>query len=1059
MKPSISIRKYREADAAELLRMWKESQTGWPAGMSTASGNSPDEFNHNLMQGIELAHFVAEDTVARRIVGYGGFSGNTVDSRFSELPLLNVHPDWQKCGIGRMLIAAVVNESLAHGFRRVSLGTWPGNMYAVGLYKRCGFCWVPETEIHMVNFMPLIRSTPFLKTFFERNDWYDSYRVEKTPEPDNHLIGKMKVYHYRFESPDRVLNVTIDRHAAAVCGIDTGSERLELFVEDSEGLRGLPRRFTCRIRNTQADILEGAVRFEGRYGLTADGSGTFRLEPGDEWLREFDVDVPCDLETPRHGPKPSIAAVVVLNGSEVTLETGLETELPVECHFHDSDVFLRADQEARKVLNVENRLEIPVSLELAFRPGSGLTVSPASMTVDLPPKAQAGFPLNLKAVPGHHTMTITIADRDRTERALPSIDRELCGTVFGGAGWMETKDLLRVRNGHFTATVNKHSSRITIIDNRHDAGISLSLPDAGPPFPFKSTEADPVFSCTGDNGRVVLVVTSDSSVFRGITRNLTLTIGESPLIRISGQITSRDSAMKIPRIRQAVTAGFRHSETVIPTREGIISHSDASFPFGPQDLPHDPAFYPEKWCMLRYRRNIAGFIWTGTPDDIRFADWKIATLNYHDTAIDPEHPWILPENYVWLGPGDELTMQNLWSEFSGDKPELHVQPLIGFDREIVPLIVHGPRKIRLQLRNRREFAESGSLIMDANPEAGIRRRTVPVCGLTSETTTSISLTVHPRVDHPTASELRTAFRGEAFDLTERVPMILFPDSEQAARVEKIRQHDFDIFRIRNGVLSMDVVPSFHGVLTAFNYKGNQLLRSPFPETGVLGFESQWFGGITPEMRLIDHEKVDLKWTGSRIAVRDGRGDKWVGVRLKSGIVPDEKKHRFRVTMDYLTLPGCPLLGARLLVRNVGTTVAHPVVVLVVFPGLDGEPFDHTGFRKFGTTTTRHRSGRRGIFPFENWIGFAPAERTGPAKRKSVSESDACPSLALVQGHPFRTMSPLLIDVGKDGSYIVAYESRKLDPGEEFHIMYFLVPFIGDAMQASGFESLGNVTFG
>ncbi len=433
MKSHVEIRKYRETDAAELLRMWKESQSGWPAGMSTASGNSPAEFHRNLMQGIELAHFVAEDTAVGRIVGYAGFSGDPADLRFSLLPLLNVHPEWQKCGIGRMLIAAVVDEAVEHGFHWVSLGTWPGNMYAVGLYKRCGFYWVPETEIYMVNFMPLIRSTPVLQPFFERHNWYDSFRVEKTPEPDDHKIGKMKVYHYRFEGPDQAMTVTIDRNAAAVSGLDTGSERLELLVDDSEGLRGLTRHFTCRIRNMQAEPMEGVVRFEGRHGLTPEGrdnlttenrdnltaqgqyhlipedSRTFRLEPGDEWIREFDVGIPCELENPRHGPKPSVAAVISLNGCDVTLEAGLKTELPVECSFHDDDVFLPEGRVVRRVLNVENRLTVPVSLDLAFVHDDNLVVTAGRAGCRSAGLHTGGIP----ARSGGHTRQARVTDQHR----------------------------------------------------------------------------------------------------------------------------------------------------------------------------------------------------------------------------------------------------------------------------------------------------------------------------------------------------------------------------------------------------------------------------------------------------------------------------------------------------------------------------------------------------------------------------------------------------------------------------------------------------------------------
>ncbi len=220
--------------------------------------------------------------------------------------------------------------------------------------------------------------------------------------------------------------------------------------------------------------------------------------------------------------------------------------------------------------------------------------------------------------------------------------------------------------------------------------------------------------------------------------------------------------------------------------------------------------------------------------------------------------------------------------------------------------------------------------------------------------------MRPRVRHPTATSLSGTFAGTAFDVPCKIPTILFPEAERAVRIDETRRHDMDVFRIVNGRLSLEVVPAFHGVLTSFEYDGVPLLRSPFPDTGVFGFESPWYGGVTPEIRLVSHEESKTGWTGSRVAVPDSRGLEWQGVRLDPGVIPDEKKHRLAAVLDYLTLPGCPILAARLTIRNTGTTVAHPVIMLVVFPGIRGEPFDHVTFRKFGRITTRNRS-ERGVF--------------------------------------------------------------------------------------------------
>jgi ribosomal protein S18 acetylase RimI-like enzyme len=1042
MESEIIIRKYQEQDASELLRMWKESQPGWPMGLSLASGNSPEQFHRNLMQGIERTHFVAFDPSAERITGYGSFSVNTSDDRFSSLPLLNVHPSWQKRGIGRMLITAVVDEATIQGFRRVDLGTWPGNMYAVGLYKRCGFCWVPETEIYMVNYMPLIRTTPFLQPFFDRNNWFDSFQTDKTDTPDDHRIGQMKVYQYRFQAGNDTVTVTIDRNSAAVTGIETGQVKFELVTDDSEGSRGLSRNFTCHVRNRHNKPLNGSVHFTGRNGLAADIKQPFSLKAGTEWQHTREIDIPCDLEQPQKGPLPSVAAEITLDEENITLESGLKTQLPVECVFDDDDVFLPAGRPVRKVLNIENRLAYPVSLNLSLKPCSGLTVSPERKKIKLRARSLEGIPVDLTADTGGKTLEIRVVDTNRPERLLPVQKRDVCGCDMGQAGWVDSREKLIARNAFVTVIADRNTGRVMIFDRQSKCGFSAALPDAGPPFPFHSTEVNPDISCTRENGRLVLSVTSDSTAFRGVTRVMKLSLGDGPLIRLSGQIIARESRVLIPKIRQSVYGSMGHSETVIPTRDGILSHSEASFPFGQADLPVDPGFYPESWVMLRFKRSVAGFVWEEEPDEINWADWKFLTLTYHNVAVSPDKPWNLPDSHIYVGAGDVQTIQNLWADMSMKTAGLQVQPLIGFDRAIEPLIAKGRQSLRLTLRNRREFMESGTLILNRCSEAGLRRREIPVHDLNRSSPKTIMLTVNTRTNHPAGTELTGVFRSDTFEIPVRIPMILFPDTDRTMHVKKIRVHDHDMFRIDNGRMAIDVTPGFQGAVTSLIYDRTPILRSPFPGTGVLGFESPWYGGITPEIRIKSREKAEVEWTGKSISIADRRGIEWRGIRLNTGIIPADPAQQLTATMEYLTVPGCPVLLSRLRIVNTGTAVAIPTIMQIVFPGRNGRPPERVAFSKYGKTSVRYLSDKRGVFPIESWAGFASAERAS--------------GLAVIHANPSEKASPMLIDIGKDGFYVYSYNRDKIEPGDVLDLTLFVIPFDGDPAQARSLAAVRSI---
>jgi ribosomal protein S18 acetylase RimI-like enzyme len=1031
----IVIRKYQETDAAELLRMWKESQHGWPMGLSMASGNSPDQFNTNLLQGNEFAHYIAVDTAQKRVVGYCGFSGNPADERFSNLPLLNVHPEWQKHGIGRRLIAAVVDEATAGGFRRVDLGTWPGNMYAVGLYKRCGFCWVPETDIYMMNYMPLIRTTPYLQPFFQTHDWYGSYQADKTVFPDDHTIGQMKIFIYRFKGGDESLTVTIDRNASAVAGIETSQLQLELLTDDSDALRGFSHRMTCRIRNCHSKPLKGTVNFTGCHGLNADIQQPFSVKAGAEWEQVIDVDIPCDMENPHHGPRPSVAADVSFDDQTVRLETGLKSYLPLECQFNDADVFLPAGRAVQRVLNIENRLNRSVSVNVSLKPESGLAVEPETTQVSLPARSLEGISMKLTAESGRKKLDIAVTDTDEPHRKLPAQQREICGRAMNETGWIDSREKIVARNAFVTVIANRVSGRIIIMNKHNRSALSVALPDTGPPFPFHSTEQNPVVSCHRRNGHLCLTVSSASTAFQGVTRVMDLYLGDGPLIRLSGRVTT-ETGVLIPQIHHSVYGANEHSETVIPTRDGIISHSDASFPFGKADLPDDPALYPESWFMLRFSGGIAGVVWEGKPEKITWADWKYLTLKYHDVTIGPNKPWTVPDLHLYMGPGDEKTVQNLWADVSLKEPQLKVQPLIGFDREIEPLIVRGRETLTLTLKNRREFTESGTLILKPCPKAGLRRRSIAVKDLNCSKPKTFMVTLNPRYNYPVVTNLSGVFRTDTFEVPVTIPMILFPKAERIVHIDTVKRNDHDTFRIDNGRMLIDVTPSFNGAVTSLTYDGIPVLRSPYPETGILGFESPWYGGVTPEVRLKPQEETELKWTGCRVTLHDDRGLEWSGVRLNSVAETINPGQQASVTLDYLTLPGCPVLMVRMSIQNTGTAIIHPVSVQCVFPGRNGNPPEKATYSRHGKTHVRYLSDTRGVFTFDNWTGFASSE-TGSG-------------LAVVHNTPIQHVTPLLIDVGKDGFYVCLYSHRKLEPDDTLESTQIIVPFDGDATKACAF---------
>src|SRR5262249_36729579 len=137
-----------------------------------------------------------------------------------------------------------VRRSVELGYRRLDLGTWPGNMKAVPLYKKTGFCWVPGTDVHMENYVPLLLSTPALAGFWQEADWYGAQLRNLEVAEDRTEEGGMRIYRYEFRHGNRCVKATIDATAKGLTALETERWRISCSVDHHRlivGRRGMLR--------------------------------------------------------------------------------------------------------------------------------------------------------------------------------------------------------------------------------------------------------------------------------------------------------------------------------------------------------------------------------------------------------------------------------------------------------------------------------------------------------------------------------------------------------------------------------------------------------------------------------------------------------------------------------------------------------------------------------------------------------------------------------------------------------------------------------------------------
>ncbi|RLF99861.1 hypothetical protein DRN58_04385 [Thermococci archaeon] len=203
--------------AKKVVDMNKRSQEGWPTGLDEVIIDERDILDwYNESKYIEW--YLAEED--DKIVGICTFVENDKDTVYLEF--LNVDPLYHGRGFGKELVKKCVEKSIELGYKKVTLGTWAGNMKAVPVYKKCGFFWIPDTDVDMVSFIPLVAKL--------EKDWYNSLQKKIEVKEDEYEKFGEKIWSYKFKN----FKVYIDSENSSICGIEKKNFKALMYSKDSK---------------------------------------------------------------------------------------------------------------------------------------------------------------------------------------------------------------------------------------------------------------------------------------------------------------------------------------------------------------------------------------------------------------------------------------------------------------------------------------------------------------------------------------------------------------------------------------------------------------------------------------------------------------------------------------------------------------------------------------------------------------------------------------------------------------------------------------------------------
>jgi ribosomal protein S18 acetylase RimI-like enzyme len=944
-------RDWRPGDAQRLARFWNATGRGWPGG--TWDPQTPEEAERGVREENLLGAFVTE--VGGKIVSFCNLVARPDQRNRAYVPFLTADPDFHGKGYGKAVLVRAVERTYELGIGCVDLGTWPGNLKAVPLYKKSGFMWSPESGawgVHMENYTPGARRHPVAQAFFRRHDWYRTMKRDLSLVPDEHKRGKVRVYRYEWEQDGDRLCMVYDRQSWGLLEIETNDFLVGCFLDDEKLVAGLPQGIRWQIVNHRDRPLDVVLMGSADEGVKLERKESLRVSHRAELEAEFEID--AEMEEKEREPRvPIIRTELLVDGRPISLAAGFQVKQPLHFSLDGDGQGLRPGRAERVVLQVWNELDRRVRANARMSGPPGLSLEPTGARLEVPAKGSAEVPVTVTAAePGPFAIRLEseVRDRRRTVRSKAA-DLWVHALRPGEAVGHVEKDRVVLESATLRVNIWRRGGWLGVTDkvrNRWNI-VSLGPPQVGPPFTwdeFFQTRAEARVDQEG--GRATAVLTTDSICRPGVRLERRIGLSSAPLIEIHDTLLNTSSSPLEGRLAMGVRLSAHGGAVAAPTADGIVRAplGSAGRSLGEHHLSDRGEDWPEGWFAFDDREGVTnGLLWDRAERIEARGGWN--SLQREFPAAAPGHSTTPGPIYLFVGEGDHFTVRRWWQALFGPRVDreqrrAETRPPLEFGLRPRPLVVHGGEaeaKLAVEPIGRLEL--SGRLQVKTPPGLRVRPSRMDFQGVSGKRARTRRATIERTRRLPEgAYAVECSLRLDRAIYRERQVIVALGDPGRRVKVARRGKAGAPL-EVANGLLTLTVAPGFQGSAVSLKRGGEELLRSAYPEARPLAWNNPWFGGIQP--RLGSLSPRDLLKEGFRareIERRGGQGIVWRGVRV--ACTPrHERARNDGLALDYLLAPGSGIMAVCLRTRRRAHTAGWLDGSFELWPVLGGSWLDAT----------------------------------------------------------------------------------------------------------------------
>lgn len=917
------IRRYDDSYAAALAKMWNESDAAWPGSFSGGFPFTADRIRAWMRNTNALAVYLAiKDD---QVIGYCEVAPHYQEPQAAYVDLLNVHPAYHGQGIGRRLLKEAIAFCIERGFSRLDLETWAANLRAIPLYKKTGFFWVPETNVRMENYLPLIlRIAP---DYFAYVDWYAYLQRDPSSKEDDLYYHGIPAFVYRWEKDGRILVAVIDRRSKSLMALETDDYAICSRVDGGELLAGMPGRIVWEIRNKTQVPLSVSLAARGEPGLPLHKEVSLSVTES----ATLEADLLAERDFPGRGedePVPRVTTVLAVNGRLFTLEAGAPVRQPIGIMGEPQHLWLVACGEGRLGLRLHNRFHRPMSAVLHLTPGPGLVVEPRSVPIDLPAEGYAGAEFTAYAArPGVYDLWTQVAwDGGQTGRKHLSVAAMAPGTAVGYLG----DNQVVLENDSLQVAIPLRGNRLLLRHKPTGQEVVRQSATLGPPFePSEFATKRFAARLETEGGMVTAILAAQSDRLPGLIFEREVTLGGAPLVTCRyGAVNTSDQEQQV-ELALGHRSWWEGCRVAIPAAEGLVVDDAPDFPDW-SDAGEDPGSLSETWVAYRRDDLTLGLLWQDAKGN-RLGGWqRLPRLTFALPPVPPHGRVVSRPFYLYVGPGDWPEVRRYWRDLIAPGSLLGaLQPrraLLARPVEHPLLVLDGVGQTTLRLDSLRLRPLQGKVRIEVPAGWAVHPSEAAFADLKRGRAWEVPLRIEAigQDKGPSAAMGRIVVRSEVAEDCFPLSLIAL-GRRMPVSIAAVQEAGQPVVIVDNSWLRLKVAPRFGATLVAIERDGVNHLLSAFPEPRPFVWFNPWFGGAGPAV-LVPGEEDPLGDPGhlyreevSYTLLPSVPGAvPWCGVRCSSDL-----QHRdlrgIRLEQETLTVGGSNVI--RLVTRLVNCTTA------------------------------------------------------------------------------------------------------------------------------------------